>query len=437
MKLPDQKTLHVPAACVSAQDNESGRSGWPLLGHAEVAGMRRRLLGGGLSAALSALAGTVLPGSVAMAAGRRCETKVDWPQWQAFREHFIQKDGRVLDASTVWQHSSSEGQSYAMFFALVANDPETFEHLWHWAVNNLAKGNIHENLPAWLWGVNDRGEWGVIDDNSAADGELWFIYDLLEAARLWNRPDYKKDAMALLALVEQKEVAVLPGMGAMLLPGYRDFVRADHVWQLNASYLVLPLLRRLEAASPKGPWGDVARNTVGVYQGAGRHGFAADWVGWQAPPGQPGRFIDDPVKGELGSYDAIRTYMWAGMTPADDPLHDALLQSVKGMAGAVRETGLPPEKIMVSAGTVSQTGPFGFSAALVPYFWARGENDLMRAQQERAEQGWHASLTSDALARSQPPYYDHVLNLFSTGWQAGHYSFGKSGALRVAWEAQC
>lgn len=398
---------------------------------------RRQLLGGGLFAAWASFLGAPVALGAPTQGSRPCPAAVHWPQWQAFRDHFIQKDGRVLDASTAWQHSSSEGQSYAMFFALVANDPETFERLWRWAVNNLARGNIHETLPAWLWGVNDQGQWGVIDDNSASDGDVWFVYDLLEAARLWNRPDYQRDAMALLAQIEQKEVAVLPDFGAMLLPGFRDFVRTDGIWQLNASYLVLPLFRRLALAAPDGPWEEVARNTVKVYQGAGQHGYAADWVGWQVLPGQPGRFIDDPVKGELGSYDAIRTYMWAGVTPEDDPLHDALLQSLHGMARQVRLTGLPPEKIQVSAGTVSQVGPFGFSAALVPYFQALGDVDSMRIQQERASKGWQDSLSSEALAQAQPPYYDHVLNLFSSGWQDGHYSFLKSGELRVAWEKQC
>ena len=61
-----------------------------------------------LAAALSAW---LLPG--ASQAASQCAVS-EWPLWHSFTQHFIQPDGRVLDASTPQLHSSSEGQSYGM-----------------------------------------------------------------------------------------------------------------------------------------------------------------------------------------------------------------------------------------------------------------------------------------------------------------------------------
>ena len=123
----------------------------------------RRLLG---ASALTLL----LPG---VSQANSCQAD-PWPLWQVFRQHFVQPDGRVLDASTPQQHSSSEGQSYAMFFALVANDQASFDKLWLWASNNLAGGDIKQNLPGWIWGLDDKGQWRLLDHNSASDADLWF-----------------------------------------------------------------------------------------------------------------------------------------------------------------------------------------------------------------------------------------------------------------------
>ena len=87
----------------------------------------------------------LLPGAMAQDA---CSAAAAWPLWEQFTQRFMQDDGRVIDYTTAQQHSTSEGQSYAMFFALVANQPERFERLWRWSVTNLAGGNVAARLPA-------------------------------------------------------------------------------------------------------------------------------------------------------------------------------------------------------------------------------------------------------------------------------------------------
>ena len=52
----------------------------------------------------------------------------DWPAWESFREQ-RSAVGRVVDYSTPGHITTSEGQSYAMFFALVADDRDSFAKL--------------------------------------------------------------------------------------------------------------------------------------------------------------------------------------------------------------------------------------------------------------------------------------------------------------------
>lgn len=367
-------------------------------------------------------------------------TAVSWPEWSAFLTHFVQADGRVVDGSTPRQMSTSEGQSYAMFFALVANDRETFGRLWRWSVANLASGDAARHLPAWSWGRRDDGDWGVLDTNSASDADLWFVYALLEAGRLWRQPGYTRDALALLAQIEAAEIADLPGLGSMLLPAPQGFVQPG-LWRLNPSYMPVPVLRRLAQASARGPWNAVAANTLRVLQATTPKGYAADWVAYRGVPANAepaamvGNYENDPVHGAKGSYDAIRTYLWAGMTPPGDPLARPLLAALSGMAASVAADGVPPESVDVDSGQAQGRGPFGFSAALLPYFQARGQGDLLQGQLRRVRTEWAAS--REAGSARQPPYYDYVLSLFGTGWFDQRYRFGNTGRVSLEWEKKC
>lgn len=363
----------------------------------------------------------------------------DWPLWASFRTHFIQDSGRVLDASTAMSHSSSEGQSYGMFFALVAGDRPMFDRLWEWAVNNLGGGDLSQRLPAWIWGKAQDGTWRVIDDNSASDANLWFAYALLEAGRLWGDSTYTRQAHDMLNLIESQEVVDLPGVGHMLLPGREWFSRPDEqAWQLNASYLPMPVLRRLANARPKGPWDAIAENTATMIEATTPYGFAPDWTTYQSHE-KPPSFVVDTLKGPNGSYDAIRTYLWAGMTPSDDPLFSRILRALDGMVAATRDfgRGVPPELVNTQTGELSGRGPFGFSAALIPYFKAKGQALLLEQQMLRVRAMLRQSVPAEAVVGAQPPYYDYVLTLFGAGWMDGMYRFRTDGTLYLSWEDEC
>ncbi|MCZ2496861.1 cellulase [Xylophilus sp. Kf1] len=362
-----------------------------------------------------------------------------WPLWQSFASHFVQDDGRVVDASTPQKHSSSEGQSYGMFFALVANDRPRFDSLWRWTVSNLMGGQVQGRLPAWFWGLAPDNTWRVLDSNSASDADLWITYSLLEAARLWKAPGYERDARLLLAEIEKREIADVPGLGPMLLPGELGFVHHNpERWTFNPSYQPPPVLRRLVSASPTGPWGAVARNTATLYENITRPtGFAPDWTAFTLDASGQGSFGVHPEKGDVGSYDAIRTYLWAGITHPLDALSAPLRMQLAGQLRATVAAGQPPESVTVSTGALQGTGSFGFSAAMLPLLHAAGATQALARQRQRVVDGLQQALLAQNTQQRQPPYYDVVLSLFGQGWLDGRYQFTRSGALEPAWTKPC
>lgn len=67
----------------------------------------------------------------------------NWPAWEQFKKDYISQEGRVIDPSDARKITTSEGQSYGMFFALAANDRAAFDNILDWTQNNLAQGSLN------------------------------------------------------------------------------------------------------------------------------------------------------------------------------------------------------------------------------------------------------------------------------------------------------
>jgi len=379
---------------------------------------RRRWLGGALALAAAAMARRA--GAVSLPP---CAAAAAWPAWQAFVARHVQDDGRVVDFATPDLRSTSEGQSYALFFALVDNDPLLFERVLGWTRHNLMGGNAYDSLPAWLWGRAGDGQWRVLDQNNATDADLWIAYTLLEAGRLWERRGYTSAGLRKLQLARQSLIAEVPGLGPMLLPGRTGFHDGKR-WTFNPSYVPLQLLRRFAAVDSKGPWRALAASSARMISGSAPVGFAADWIAWDGRA-----FGIDPAKGSTGSYDAIRVYLWAGMLDAKEPLRAALLRDLSGPAQMLRAQGKFAEKIDVVHGVGTGAAPVGFAAALLPYLAALGEGEPLKTQQQRIPAA--TTPAADAL-----PYYERNLVLFGQGWLENRYRFSADGRLLPAWRSR-
>lgn len=342
----------------------------------------------------------------------------EWPAWQQYKQFYISNEGRVIDPSSPNLISTSEGQSYGMFFALVANDRPTFDKLLEWTENNLSAGDLSAHLPAWQWGKDDKNNWKVLDRNSASDADLWIAYDLIEAGRLWHSRRYQTLGTLLLQRIGREEVADIPGLGPMLLPGKIGFV-AENRWRLNPSYLPPQLLARF--ASLNGPWRTMQKTGQRLLLETAPRGFSPDWVAWQPAKG----WLPDPVKPDVGSYDAIRVYLWAGMLADDDPHKAALVKQFQPMATLTAQLGVPPEKADTASGKTTGNGPVGFSAALLPLLAT--QPDALAGQRQRIKDN---PLGNDA-------YFNASLVLFGQGWDQQRYRFNLQGELQPSWGSQC
>ena len=374
---------------------------------------RRRLLQG--LAAIVATASLV----PLMAMDRRQATA--WPEWRAFTRQHIQPDGRVIDFNTPDLRSTSEGQAYALFFALADNDRALFERVLDWTRNNLCQGRLDRQLPAWWWGRDAKsGQWRVLDDNAASDADLWLAYTLLEAGALWRRPALAEEGRQLLRLIQQLEVAELPGLGVMLLPGPQGYVSAGR-WRLNPSYLPIQLLRRFAVEDSDGPWSKLAAHAAALLTQSAPKGFAPDWCVWDGT-----RFRPDPETDGVGSYDAIRVYLWAGMLSTSEPSRAQLLKALGGPWHMLQEAGHFAERIRCDDGRCDGTPPTGFHAALLPYLKALDDRALLKTQRAAVAAAWPDVLKKRA-------YYDGVLSLFGQGWLDGRFRFAANGRLLLPW----
>ncbi|KEY60460.1 endoglucanase [Serratia sp. DD3] len=344
-------------------------------------------------------------------------TACEWPAWQQYRQFYISDDGRVIDPSSPNLVTTSEGQSYAMFFALVANDRATFDKLLKWTENNLSAGSLTAHLPAWLWGKNDQNHWQVLDSNSASDADLWLAYDLLEAGRLWKNHHYQRVGRLLLQRIGREEVVDIPDLGKMLLPGKVGFV-AEERWRLNPSYLPPQLLARF--ARFNGPWKAMKKSNQRLLLETAPQGFSPDWVIWQADKG----WQADEVNPNMGSYNAIRVYLWAGMLADEDPHKVALVKQFQPMVQMTTQLGVPPEETDTATGKTTGYGPVGFSAALLPLL-ATQPAVLAQQRQRLAD-----PLPSDA-------YFSASLILFGQGWDQQRYRFNRQGELLPSWGSKC
>lgn len=332
----------------------------------------------------------------------------------------------MIDVGSADSRTVSEGQSYALFFALVANDRPTFDKVLQWTENNLAGGDLTAHLPAWLWGHAPDGRWKVLDENAASDADLWIAYSLLEAGTLWHERAYTSLGARLAKRVLDEETGDLPGLGLTLLPGPQGFHPAPDVWRLNPSYLPLQVIRGIGAQLADDPrWPGLATTSARVLEASALNGFAPDWSRFRTEHG----FVPDDVTQARGSYDAIRVYLWTGMLDSRDGGASRLLERFAPFADFIAAHGAPPETVDTATGEPGPNpGNAGFAAAAVPFLVARKQDALADAQARRAD---------SLAAQSAPAYYDSVLMLFGLGWRDGRYRFGPDGGLDAAWKASC
>ncbi len=186
--------------------------------------------------------------------------------WNAYRDRFIQGDGRVIDRESA-DRTTSEAQAYALLRSVLMDDAATFERVLNWGENNLqrkgADGNRSDQLWAWQWGHNlEKNQWLPLDTNFASDGDVDAITALIFAGRRWQRSNYLD--LAKLKLKDLWNLSVLPvsdpnsntnGSTKYFLPGPKAaFQPQPNQILLNPSYLAPYAFRLFAQIDPDRDW---------------------------------------------------------------------------------------------------------------------------------------------------------------------------------------
>jgi endoglucanase len=215
------------------------------------------------------------------------------PDWERFRDSFVQADGRVVDAGQGGA-SHSEGQGFGMLFAAHYGDRATFDRLWQWTRRNLQVRD--DALLAWKWDASR----GVADRNDASDGDVLVAWALIRAARQWKHAPYEDDGRRIARDIRVKLMRRATH-GLVLLPGVEGFDKPGGL-TVNLSYWVFPAFPDLARADPAPEWDELARNGIAMLQYAyfGRWRLPPDWLKLEDPvvPGgpPPERFGFDAVR---------------------------------------------------------------------------------------------------------------------------------------------
>lgn len=355
--------------------------------------------------------------------------------YQHFVAEFVSADGRVIDPSSERLISTSEGQAYGMWFALLANDHARFDKLLVWANHNLAAGGLGDQLPSWLWGRTDEGSstWGLIDKNAASDADIWMAYSLLMAAERWQEPQYEALGQRLAARIIELSTIELADL-RVLLPGPEGFSHVNYVL-LNPSYFSLTLFRGLAALTGDMRWQQVFDSSVYILQqlSAEPHGVIPDWLAID----YSGKLLLPEIvhaKHELdvtvGSYDAIRTYLWLAWEAQRKP---SLVPIASFMAPYhfIAEHKYPAVELTRYQEAGVGRGPIGFSAILLPYiayFTLQAETSTQAKIMLADQKARVLSFKHDSYRRN---YYDTMLIMFGTSaLQCVHFT--EQGLLDLA-----
>ena len=106
----------------------------------------------------------------------------------------------------------TEGMTYGMMIAVQMDKKDEFDRLWKWSATYLQhKDPPHEHYFAW----HAKPDGKIIDANSAADGEEWYVMALLFASARWGNGegifDYQAEAQKILdAMLSKEESSDLP-----------------------------------------------------------------------------------------------------------------------------------------------------------------------------------------------------------------------------------
>ncbi|MCY7321319.1 MAG: glycosyl hydrolase [Phormidesmis sp. CAN_BIN36] len=233
--------------------------------------------------------------------------------WNAYRQRFIQSDGRVIDREATGR-STSEGQAYAMLRAVFANDPDSFALTLKWSESNLQRLGANkkpiDHLWTWQWGRDPAGKWGTLDNNFASDADIDAITALILASRRWGRPEYL--SLAKTKLVDLWESSTIAANNQRyLMPGPIAAFQQGEVLTFNTSYLAPYAIRLFAQVDDDRDWLSLVESSYQVLEQSASLSavnLPSDWVALNLKTGQYSRL--DKSNAIISRYGFDATRVW-------------------------------------------------------------------------------------------------------------------------------
>ncbi|NJL35542.1 MAG: glycosyl hydrolase [Leptolyngbyaceae cyanobacterium RM2_2_4] len=234
--------------------------------------------------------------------------------WIAYRQRFIQEDGRVIDRED-GDRSTSEGQAYAMLRAVLINDPGTFVRTLNWAEQNLMRkgedGDRLDQLWSWKWGRTTAGRWTTIDSNFASDADIDAVTALIFASRRWGCSEYLELAKVKLTDIWNYSTAEISPNSRILLPGPAEaFWNQPDTLILNPSYFAPYAFRLFAQVDPERNWMSLVDSSYQLLEASSdvsAVGLPSDWISLNPQTAELSPVSDSNLQSQYG-FDAYRVW---------------------------------------------------------------------------------------------------------------------------------
>ncbi|WP_413692625.1 glycosyl hydrolase family 8 [Psychromonas sp. KJ10-2] len=154
--------------------------------------------------------------------------------WIAYKEQFI-KNGQVIDQENN-NLSTSEGQGFALLFAVFSNDRKQFEKVWAWTQQHMQRKDYL------FRGEVDSSEQTcdktcISAKPNTSNGDLIIAWALFAAENKWDRQIYLVEGFRVLEAIKAKLIRKKFDY-QVVLPSETGFELADGSVQVNLSYWV-------------------------------------------------------------------------------------------------------------------------------------------------------------------------------------------------------
>lgn len=266
--------------------------------------------------------------------------------WAEYKKRFIQSDGRIIDRVN-GGITHSEAIGYALYFSYAFKDTETFEKVLDWYHNNMPLNRF--GLTGWKWGKSSEGEWKMLDNNSAADGDLWIAYSLLLMHERRANAAYKDEAIKRLEAVK-KQLLRTAAKQILLLPSEFGF---EHNGQLriNPSYYLFQIFDTFSRYDNDPCWKNVINGGINMLE-SGRYSPLKLNPDWLVVDSTTGTFSPDEKQHRFG-YDAIRIPLNIIMSPLSKERKRRLLKPYSDYVTMMRIGGLALGSVDLKEGNIS------------------------------------------------------------------------------------